>query len=112
MNPRVCDNSITCNLIGKAVCYLEHAHLVGKPMPDPQHHIAGFRLTCAQGCIKPQWFDAGPGGGNAATVEAQARSRRCPRCREAVTVEAIHADETGRIRADAPRDAPGPRRKA
>mgnify|MGYP003113253934 CR=1 FL=1 len=76
------------------------------------HLILGFRLTCAQGCMKPRRFDAGPGGGNAATVEAQARARRCPRCREPVTVEAIFADENGRIGQEAPKDVPDLRRKS
>lgn len=81
-------------------------------MSDLQHHIAGFRLSCAQACIKPRWFDAGLGGGNEDTVEAQARARRCPRCQEPVSVEAVYADETGRIAKDAPKDVPGLRRKS
>lgn len=79
------------------------------------HHIAGFRLTCAQGCMKPRWFDAGPNGGNAETVEAVAKNKRCPRCGEPMVVEAVFAgleerltppDNTGKKRDKAAPDSP------
>ncbi len=72
-------------------------------------YIAGFRLTCAQDCVKPRWFDAGPLGQNAETVEAQAQARRCPRCRELLIVTAIFADAGGHLPANTPIDVPGRR---
>lgn len=75
------------------------------------HHISGFRFTCAQDCVKPRWFDAGPNGGNAETVEAVANNKRCSRCGEPMVVEAVFADAEGRIAMDAPKDVPCPRRR-
>ena len=61
------------------------------------HHIAGFHLSCAQGCIKPRWFDAGLNGGNAETVEAVAKNKRCPRRGEPMVVEAVFAGLAERL---------------
>ncbi len=71
------------------------------------NHIAGYRVTCVQGCFEPVWIPAGPG---ADTPSLHKRlNRPCKKCGIGVGVEGIWADDQGRVPAGAPEDVPGER---
>lgn len=78
--------------------------------PDQYDHIAGFLVTCPQGCFAPYWISClgrehSRTGGHL-TIRAQLEHRKCKRCGEPVAIEAVWATADEKVAPGAPAEVP------